>query len=122
MKTSMNSIKCKARLKLEHILLQEAAEVRGQWKEVADENRNLNRQQAALSEDANRLKERCEALKHAIGKVNLDLAEANAEAKKLSAEIVEVGHPSRSPLRQHARASALMIKLLQHAHCVNGPP
>ena len=58
---------------------------------MADENRNLNRQQHALSEDAGRLKDRCETLKQAIGKVNLDLAEANAEAKKLSAEIVEVG-------------------------------
>ena len=64
--------------------------MRGAWKEVADENRNLNRQQHALSEEAGRLKERCEALKQAIGRVNLDLADANTEAKKLSAEIVEV--------------------------------
>ena len=33
---------------------------------------------------------RCEVLKHAIGKVNVDLTEANAEAKRLGAEIVEV--------------------------------
>ena len=79
--------------------LQEAAEVRGAWKEVADENRNLNRQQHALSEEAGRLKERCETLKQAIGKVNLDLADANVEAKKLSAEIVEVGAAS---LHAHA--------------------
>ncbi len=64
--------------------------MRGAWKEVADENRNLNRQQHALSEEAGRLKERCDTLKQAIGKVDLDLAEANVEAKKLSAEIVEV--------------------------------
>ena len=32
---------------------------------------------------------RCEVLKQAIGKVNVDLAEANAEAKRLGAEIVE---------------------------------
>ena len=57
---------------------------------MADENRNLNRQQHALSEEAGRLKERCETLKQAIGRVNLDLTDANTEAKKLSAEIVEV--------------------------------
>lgn len=38
---------------------QEAAEVKGTWKQVADENRSLNRQQHALSEDASRLKDRC---------------------------------------------------------------
>lgn len=83
--------------------LQEAAEVRGAWKEVADENRNLNRQQHALSEEAGRLKERCETLKQAIGKVNLDLADASVEAKKLSAEIVEVG---ATPLHAHALRSS----------------
>ena len=33
--------------------------MRGTWKQVADENRSLNRQQHALSEDACRLKDRC---------------------------------------------------------------
>ena len=47
---------------LTHVLYcaeQEAAEVKGTWKQVADENRSLNRQQHALSEDASRLKDRC---------------------------------------------------------------
>ena len=77
---------------------------------MADENRNLNRQQHALSEEAGRLKERCEVLKQAIGRVNLDLADTTAEAKKLSAEIVEVwtllpgNHPQAAlyPLVIHA--------------------
>ena len=86
-------------------LLQEAAEVRGAWKEVADENRSLNRQQHALSEEASRLKERCEVLKQAIGRVNLDLADTNAEAKKLSAEIVEV----RIPLLGSPTPSSLAV-------------
>ena len=43
---------------------------------------------------------RCEVLKQAIGKVNVDLTEANAEAKRLGAEIVEVRHSNLS-----ARAS-----------------
>ncbi|CAL5219036.1 g795 [Coccomyxa viridis] len=84
---------------------QEAAEVRGAWKEVADENRNLNRQQHALSEEAGRLKERCDTLKQAIGKVDLDLAEANVEAKKLSAEIVEP--PEQLQERMQAMAAAI---------------
>ena len=33
-------------------------------------------------------------LKQAIGKVNVDLTEANAEAKRLGAEIVEVRQPN----------------------------
>ena len=34
--------------------------MKGTWKQVADENRSLNRQQHALSDDASRLKDRCE--------------------------------------------------------------
>ena len=37
---------------------------------------------------------RCEVLKQAIGKVNVDLTEAHAEAKRLGAEIVEVRQPN----------------------------
>ena len=36
--------------------------MRAAWKEVADENRNLNRQQHTLNEEAGRLKDRCETL------------------------------------------------------------
>ena len=50
---------------------------------------------------------RCEVLKQAIGKVNVDLAEANAEAKRLGAEIVEVRQFNISaclPSYMHARS------------------
>ena len=127
---------------------------------MADENRNLNRQQHTLNEEAGRLKDRCktlyctereipflpqracmsgfdllvtmltahrkagglrrsavnpdpvacgyrcDALKQAISKVNLDLAGTNAEARKLSAEIVEVGDPSH-PLPESTPAPML---------------
>ena len=36
--------------------------MRAAWKEVADENRNLNRQQHTLNEEAGRLKDRCKSL------------------------------------------------------------
>ena len=88
--------------------------MRGAWKEVADENRNLNRQQHALSEEAGRLKERCDTLKQAIGTVNLDLADANVEAKKLSAEIVEVR--SLAPLTHPAVFRQLLLVWARWAH------